>query len=446
MNKLSSWIFVLLMLIPGFVSANNTSSFPGSSTVDSLFNLIEAYDRGMGAVSVYKNGQKIYGRHYGYSSLEDSVRNDETTLFRIGSVSKTFTATLIFKLIEERRLSLSDPLSKWFPLFGNARAITIQHLLRHQSGLYNFTNDAAYTSWNTSAQTREALLSKLLKYPNVFMPGTKTEYSNTNFVLLSWIAEMASGQTYAQLLKRIVTEPLQLKQTFSSEPPSAKTAASYVKKKFWNREAVTHESIPLGAGALLSTPDDLNLFIQGLFAGKLVSDTSLQKMRNITNETMMGMGFMTAPFYERTAFGHTGGIDGFQSRLFYFPSDSVSIAITSNAVFYPINDITIAILSKLFGKQYSLPVFREGINVAEKELEQFTGTYSAPGIPIKLTIFIKDGILNGQGTGQPVFPLTCTAPATFSFEQGGIVLEFQPAKKQMVLVQMGARIVMKKEE
>lgn len=439
-------IWMCFLLIPVLLSAKDTFAFHASSTIDSLFNLIGQYDKGMGSVSVYKNGQKIYGRYYGYSSLEDSVQIDASTLFRIGSVSKTFTATLIFKLIEEGRLKLSDPLSKWFPLFGNARTITLQHLLTHQSGLYNFTNDAAYLSWNTGEHTREALLAKLIRYPNVFMPGTTTEYSNTNYVLLTWIAEMASGESYAHLLKRMVTDPLQLKQTFSSQPSGVVVASSYTRFKEWKKESATHESIPLGAGALLSTPDDLNLFIQGLFSGKIIGESSLKKMTTITPETMMGMGFLKAPFYERSAFGHTGGIDGFQSRLFYFPDDSVSVAITSNAVVYPLNDIMIAILSKLFGVPYLLPVFKEEVMLTEAELAKFTGTYSGPGLPIKLTVFIRDGILNAQGTGQPEFPLTSTAPTVFTFEKGGIVLEFLPAKKQLVLKQMGARFVMNKED
>lgn len=433
------------LLIPGLLSAKNASAFPGSSTIDSLFNRIEQYDKGMGSVSVFKNGNKVYGRNYGFSSLEDSVKNDATTLFRIGSVSKTFTATLIFKLIEEGRLTLSDPLSKWFPLFGNARAITLQHLLSHQSGLYNFTNDEAFLSWNTSAQTRETLLAKLVRYPNVFMPGTKTEYSNTNYLLLTWIAEMASGESYAQLLKRVITDPLQLKQTFSNQPVGSNVASSYTRIKEWKKETPTHESIPLGAGALLSTPDDLNQFIHGLFSGKIIRESSLNKMTTITPETTLGMGFFKAPFYERSAYGHTGGIDGFQSRMFYFPTDSVSVAITSNAVVFPLNDIMIAILSKMFGVSYSLPVFKKELILPEAELEKFTGSYSAPGLPIKLKVFVKDLILHAQGTGQPEFPLASTSPTVFSFEKGGIVIEFIPAKKQLVLLQMGARFVMNKE-
>jgi len=160
----------------------------------------------------------------------------------------------------------------------------------------------------------------------------------------------------------------------------------------------------------------------------------------------MGLGLFKAPFYERSALGHTGSIDGFQSRAFYFREDSLAVAITSNAVVFPLNEMMIAILSKTFGKPFALPVFKEAISLQADELTKYTGIYSATGLPIKLTISVQDGILTGKGTGQPSFPLTCIAPDQFAFEQGGIVLEFQPSRKQMVLVQLGNRFIMKKEE
>lgn len=430
-----------------FAVGGGSSGEPEKSILlktDTLIDRIEQSNRGMGAVSVFKHGKPVYQRQYGLSSIELQRKNDELTLFRIGSVSKTFTATILFKLMEEGKLSLTDSLGKWFPLFGNARTITIQHMLTHQSGLYNFTNDPSYLEWNTREWSRKDLVSKMLLYPNKFMPGTQTEYSNTNYVLLSWIAEDASGESYPELLKRIITGPCGLTHTFSCADSTMKVADSYTLKKEWERVEPTHESIPLGAGALVSTPADLNRFIYALFTGQLISEQSLKTMTTINNG--IGMGIFKVPFYEKEALGHTGGIDGFQSQLFYFPADSVSIALTANAVLYPLNELSKGVLSDVYHKAFDLPVFNQILYLSPEELKKYEGVYSAAGLPINLTIREKDGILTGQGTGQPSFPLSCTAPHRFSFEQAGITLEFNLTKKQMVLIQMGNRFVMTKEE
>lgn len=411
---------------------------------DSLMARIERFDKGMGAVSVFKNGEEIYSNFFGFASIEKKVKNDGSTLFGIGSISKTLTATLIFKLIEEGKLNLDDTLSKWFPLFGNARKITVRHLLTHQSGLYNFTNDAGFDEWRTHEHSRKELIDRLLKFPNVFVPGSKAEYSNTNFVLLSWIAEDVSGESYRALLKRIITGPLKLKNTFSVTDSTMNLATSYTRLTGWERVVPTHYSIPLGAGALVSTPADLNRFMSALAAGKIISKESLATMKTFSNA--FGMGVFKAPFYERESWGHTGGIDGFQSRLFYFDSDSVSVAITSNAVAYPQNDIMIGILSDLFDKKdYKLPEFKNALSIDPQQLKKYTGIYSSQGLPIKLTVMIQDDRLYAQGTGQPAFPLEYTGGHLFAFDAAGIKLEFMPESNQMVLIQMGQRFVMKKE-
>ncbi len=408
---------------------------------DSLISRVEHYQRGMGAVSVFRNGVEIYHRSYGDGSLAKA--NDSSTLFRIGSVSKTFTAAIIFKLIEEGRLQLDDPLENWFPLVGNARLITVRHLLGHRSGLYNLTNDGTYKSWKGVPITRGELHSKLLMYPAVFMPDDKTEYSNTNYLLLGWIAEDASGERFEDLLRRIIAKPAMLRNTFSVTDSTMNIPASYRMYHRWEVMDATHESVALGAGALVSTSSDLNRFMFALFSGKIVTDASLKLMMTATDG--IGLGLIKAPFYDRQAWGNAGAIDGFQSRVFCFVEDSVSIAVTANAVSYPLNELMIGVLSDIFDLPYVLPVFYEMVEVDADELQQYTGVYSAIGVPVKITIRIEDGGLVGQGTAQPSFPLVCTGRHRFSFDAGGIVLEFQPDRKQLVMQQLGRRVVLKKE-
>lgn len=437
----TNWLIVSLLLLGWLrVDSQNLLSF---ARTDSVIDRITAFDKGMGSVSVHKNGVELYRRHYGYSSLETQQPIDDATLFRIGSISKVFTATLIFKQIELGKLRLSDPLSNWFPLFGNARKITIRHLLSHQSGIYNFTNDANILKWNTLPHSRKELLDRMLRYPNVFMPGDKTEYSNSNYVLLSWILEDVTGKPYAQLLNQYILKPVGLKQTFFTTDSLMPLAKSYSMLNTWTKASESHQSIPLGAGAIVSTPPELNRFIAALFTGKLLNDSTLKTMK--TTSGYLALGLMKAPFHERTAWGHTGSIDSFQAQLFYFQDDSLAVAITSNAIVYSLNELMIAILSEVYHRPFELPVFKNALETNVEQLKAYVGVYSATGLPLKLTISIKDSLLIGQGTGQPAFPLIRTGPHQFSFEQAGIVLEFVPSKKQMLLIQMGNRFLMTKE-
>jgi hypothetical protein len=150
-------------------------------------------------------------------------------------------------------------------------------------------------------------------------------------------------------------------------------------------------------------------------------------------------------FYERKAFGHTGGIDGFQSMIGYFPDDNISIAYTSNGVVMPMNDILIGALSIYFGKDYTLPDFQPAMELTSEELDKYLGVYSSPTFPLKVTITKNGNTLIGQATGQPSFPLEAFEKDKFKFDQAMLKLEFQPDENIMMLKQRGGEFELKKE-
>ncbi len=415
------------------------------SRMDSLFSIIENNDRGMGSISLFHNGEEIYSHSYGYANVEQEVPAGNNTLYRIGSVSKTFTATLIMKLVEDGELSLFDPLSDFFPDIQQAENIAIDDLLRHRSGLFNFTNAPEYLKYHTSPHTREQLLEIVTAYPMAFEPGEKGEYSNTNYVLLTFIAEDVTGKSYTDLVAELIAEPLGLQNTYVGQSPASSVheARSYMRAGGWNREAETDMSIPLGAGAIVSTPHDMNVFLYNLFEGNLVSRATLQQMM-ITRDGY-GMGMFQVPFYDKVGYGHTGGIDGFQANASLFPEENFSVAFASNAVGYPMNDILIGVLSIYFGKDYDLPEFLPAVALTPEELELYPGVYASPQLPIKLTIFTGNNVLMAQGTGQPSFVLEAIGNHIFRAEQIQLELEFKPKDNMLILKQGGAVFEMEKE-
>ncbi|MBK9291658.1 MAG: serine hydrolase [Bacteroidetes bacterium] len=395
----------------------------------------------MGAAAIMRSDSLIYHGAWGYANIEDSVPADSGTVYRIGSVSKTFTAVMAMQMMEAGLLAPDDKLARFFPQLDGADRITIDHMLRHRSGLFSLTSDSAYTEFYTKAHSRRQLLERIATYRLQFEPGSRMEYSNTNYLLLGWLLEDLSGLSFAELLQRRIAKPLGLKYTFAEAPHHGIAARSYSPEgQAWKLEEATHMSIPGGAGNICSTPQELLVFYHALFSGRLISAQSLAQMTDLQDNFGYGLFFM--PFYDLRGYGHTGGIDGFRSVAVYFPESRTGAAICSNALNYNQNEILIAMLSHAFGRKWQLPVFDQ-IEVSEQVLESYVGTYAADGFPLKLTIRHRNGRLFGQGTGQPEFPFEARSESTFVFDAAGLSITFSDGK--LFLRQGGLRLEMSRE-
>ncbi len=412
--------------------------------LDSFFDLLEAKDRFMGSVAISKQGKVIYTRSLGWADVSKKQKVNENTLYRIGSISKTFTAVLVIKAVEEGKLRLDQKLSGFFPGQPNSEKITIEHLLRHQSGIANFTDDSSYLNWNTTPQSESELSARIAAMGSVFEPGSKSEYSNSNYVFLTYILQKAMGSDFSSLLERWITKPLKLQNTRlgGKIDLSRNECKSYGYGEGWVEETETDMSIPLGAGAIISTPTDLVKFSDALMGGKVLKPESFTLMSKLERD--FGFGLFSIPFYEMNALGHTGGIDGFQSVFSHFKEADVSYALTSNGSRIDNNDVSIAMLSALFGKPFSLPEFSDYAPQAA-DLEPLTGLYASSQMPLKITVSLSGTALSAQATGQSAFPLEPIAPNRFQFLPAGIEMTFNPAEQSMTLKQGGATFQFKKE-
>jgi D-alanyl-D-alanine carboxypeptidase len=429
---------IVVIIFCSFTFGLNAQSF-SKEKMDSLFTRIDDFDKGMGSISIYDHGVEVYNKAYGYADLSAQIKNNVNTKYRIGSVSKMFTATAVIRLIEAGKLDYKTKLSVFFPDIENAQSITIEHLLRHRSGIFNFTDAEDYVLWMENPITKEALIRKLSARKSAFKPGSKADYSNSNYVLLSFILEKIENKPYAEVINDLVIRPCKLSNTyFGNRINSASGEAfSYMKSKVWEPGSETDMSVPAGAGAIVSNPSDENRFLYCLFNGQLVSAKSLEKMKTIQDG--YGMGMFRFPFYEKFSFGHTGGIDGFHSMVAYFPGEAVSIAYNSNAMVMDINKILLGALKIYFGKTYQIPEFPKIVKLSPEQLDQYLGTYSSKSIALKITITKENTALVAQATGQSAFELDAYANDHFGFEPAGLKLEFVPAEQKMILDQNGAR-------
>ncbi len=413
--------------------------------LDSLFASLSSNQQAMGSIAISKNGKLLYAKAIGYSEKDavPPVMSSVKTKYRIGSITKTFTTVLIFQLIEEGKLSLNTPLSKYFPTVPNATKITISQLLNHRSGIFNITNDPAYLTWMTQPKTKDEMVEIISKTTPAFEPDTKVEYSNSNFILLGFIVEKLRKKPYAQVLQDKIIRKIGLTDTYYGKAASSKDNESFSYQwegEGWKKEPETDMSIPHGAGAIVSTPSDLVRFMNALFNTQLVSSSSLLKMKTMVDG--FGMGLFQIPFGNKRAFGHNGGIDGFTSNAALFPEDSLAFAYCSNGQRYPMNDILIGVLSICFNRPYKIPQFNEEVyKVKPEELDAYLGVYASQQIPLKITISKDGNRLIAQATGQPSFPLDPKAKDQFKFDRAGVVLEFDMANHQMTLRQGGGVFV-----
>ena len=246
----------------------------------------------MGSVLVARDEKVLLSKGYGSANLEWDIPNSPTTKFRLGSVTKQFTAACILLLEERHKLKIGDPVKKYIPDAPAAwEKITIFNLLTHTSGIPNFTSFPDYSSTEAIHTTPEKLVARFRDKPLDFQPSEKWSYSNSGYVLLGYLIEKISGQSYADFVQQNIVQPLGMKDSGydSNSAVLAHRASGYSPSPHGPVNAgYIDMTIPLSAGGLYSTTEDLLRWEQGLFGGKLLTPTSLEKM--------------TTPFKEDYAF------------------------------------------------------------------------------------------------------------------------------------------------
>lgn len=434
----------LLTAVLLFTGTAIFAQVPDKAKLNRYFDALEKNNKFMGTISLSKDGKNVHTRSMGYLDADKKIPVNETTKFRIGSISKTFTAAMVFKAIEDKKLTLDTKLDRFYPAIPNASKITIAQLLNHHSGIHNFTSDPGFQSWYTSPKGEAEMISVITKGGSDFEPGSKADYSNSNYVLLSYILEKTYKDTYKNLVDKIIVKPLKLKNTYygSAINTGSNEAHSYKFQGEWVREKDTDMSIPMGAGAMVSNPNDLSRFIEGLFAGKIISVPSLNQMKTLSDG--YGMGLFEFPLTGKKAFGHNGGIDGFTSLLIYVPEEKITFALTSNGANYDNDLIAKAAVSWMQNTEFSIPDFSSYAYKGE-DLDRYLGTYSSAEIPLKITVTKNGTSLLAQATGQSAFPLDAGPLHSFKFERAGIEMEFAPEQKEMVLKQNGAEYHFKRD-
>lgn len=371
--------FTLMILISACNSAQNVPQvFPPDVVSDIQTKMDDLTADGVppGMVVWIDTPEHRFEGASGFANLTDNTPIASDGAFRIGSITKTFTATVILQLAEDGVLTLDDPIALWLPEVAaqlpNSDQITLRHLLSHTSGLFNIVEHEAYWADLFAAmvideETGSVTLPCVERDPNdtlaryvygkeaLFEPGANWYYSNTNYMLLGMIIEKATKVALAEAYRTHIYQPLGMTSTFLDcyEVPVIDVVHSYTGfGDAMSDVTELHESIGWSAGGLVSTAADLITFARGLFGGTLFDDpASLTAMTTPTSGTSYGLGITV----QETSMGHAGWIAGFRSVLKYVPEiDTIAVMLYNHDGADPeagLTDVLNPVLSLLRGAE-----------------------------------------------------------------------------------------------
>jgi D-alanyl-D-alanine carboxypeptidase len=295
------------------------------------------------AVAVRLPGGETWTAVEGFAELVPDRPLTADTVFAIASVTKTFVAALVLQLAEEGRLSLDDLVAEHLPDAPRADIVTIRQLLSHRSGIYNYFESRRYNREVFADPSRRWTyddIMGLLKAPYC-QPDACYHYSNTNYVILGRLAETVTGQPLHVLLRERFLDPLGLEHTYYQPDEATPADAAHGHWAFsggYTDHTSTQTVIPTlatasvagPAGAIASTAADLATWAASLYGGEVLSRRSLQEMTRVLAPDGYGLGTRREVFHGHLAYGHRGGIRGFESSMWYFPEEDVAIALVSN--------------------------------------------------------------------------------------------------------------------
>jgi CubicO group peptidase (beta-lactamase class C family) len=446
-----SYFFLLMSFVSVALPTGTTAAYAqtlDNAKLDRFFDRLAEKSKAMGSLVVARDGKVIYARSIGYGQITATEKKPLTmaSRYRIGSITKMFTAAMILQLVEEKKLKLAGTLDKFFPQIPNAQKITIAQILAHRSGIHDAILDKNLRpSPGTAAITKDEMLATIAKGTPDFEPDTKHSYSNSGYLLLGLIIEKLTGKPYAEALRARITSKLGLKDTYLTTgniDVNKNEALTYLNLGGeWKPVPETHPSLMFSAGAIVSTPNDLARFIKALFDGKIVSKESLEASKTIKDGEGLGMEPFT--FAGKTFYGHTGGGDNYGAWLAYLPEEKLAVAYTTNAKVYPVKNIVSGVIDIYYNKPFQIPAL-ESIAVSPEILDKYVGIYSTPEAPVKITITREGSTLFFQPPRESAVPLEAIATDKFQIE-GAVVIEFDAAKKQMTIKRAAGSKVFTKE-
>lgn len=440
MKKLSA----ILLLICTVAAASAQTTAAKLDTVLSIYNRLGQFN---GSALVAYKGQVLLSKGYGYRNTENGVLNDENSIFQLGSISKQLTSALILKLQEEKKLNVKDKLSKYFPGYPKGDSITIGMLATHTSGIYNYTNNADFMNTEvTKPHDRKTMLATFRDRPLNFSPGSKFDYSNSNYMLLGYIIEDVTKMSYYKAMRKYIFTPLGMTHTgfdFTGLKDGNKTTGYFsIRGKNGSPSPYVDSSVSFAAGAVYSTTGDLYKWHRALQENKVFNSAlAYQPVKN-----NYAYGWVIDTVAGKKLIGHTGGIHGYNTVIERVFEDDICIVLLSNVANGQLSQIQRQLLNTIYYNT-APPSERKKLRLSNDILQQYLGEFELrPGLNVVFSI--RDGQLHALPTGQRDNTLFAEGDDSFYQEDQDIRLQFVRDENDIVkgfnFFQSGGKMYAKK--
>ncbi len=420
---------ISILLIAAFLTVLPQVSFAQNleEKFDTLLNEKYKSDGPGATVLISKKGKTIYHKAFGMANMELEIPMKTNNVFEIGSITKQFTSVAILMLMEQGKLTLQDEITKFIPDYPTyGKKITIHHLLNHTSGI------KSYTSMNISEiAARDMTPTELIDYfknePMDFDPGTEWRYNNSGYIILGYIIEKVSGQTYEDFVEQHIFKKLQMTNSrYGHKGEIIKNRASgYQTRDGYVNANYLSMTLPYAAGSLMSTVEDLHKWQNAINTNVLVKAETIQKAFQNTKlnngkSTYYGYGWSVNEINGTPSIEHGGGIFGYTSYQLYIPEEDVHAAILTNCNCNSPTDITIRLAAIAIGKSYDN---KKKITLPKEELQKLVGVYEFEDNAVRI-ITLENNQLYSKREGSSKFKIFPKNKTTFFFEDSFSEIQF----------------------
>lgn len=396
--------------------------------IDAIFNQAYPNNSPGATVLIAKDDTILYRKAFGMANLELKVPMKPDNVLSLASITKQFTSVAILILMEQGKLGLKDPLSKYIADFPRGNEITLHHLLNHTSGIMNYTNLPDFRSKTRLDRSPEEIISIFKSLPLAFNPGEKYDYSNSGYFLLGYIVEKISGMPYGDFIQKNIFDQLNMKNSFYADAfkiiPNRADGYQFYEGNYENAEYMS-PTVAYAAGSLVSTVDDMFLWNKAIHNNLLISEKS--KQLAFTNHTLTnkkhdnyGYGWAINEIAGTATIEHTGGINGFTTSGIYIPSKNIYAIVLTN-----LDDgkgpeaYNIKVVSALLGK----PVTEKAaMQLSETALKKWVGVYQFDDV-VRVITYDKGALFSTREGGRPI-QLKPLSDSEFSFENSFATYKF----------------------
>ncbi|WP_165789223.1 serine hydrolase domain-containing protein [Chryseobacterium shigense] len=411
--------------------------------IDSIVKAYASISKFNGTALVHYQHKTFFEKSYGWQDAEKKLPNQNSSIYQIASLTKSFTALIIVKLSEEGKLSVKDPVSKFIPDYPRGSEITVEHLLTHTSGIYEALRNKEYFrllhTGETITKNRE--ISFFKDEPLDFTPGSQFSYTNSGYILLGMIIEKMTGLSYEDAVRKIILNPLKMNQTGFDYPalksPYKTVPYSYLSETKQEKTEIWNPALTGPAGQIYSTVEDLYKYYEGIRDYRIVSKESFKKA---TTPYLSGYGYgwFIDDLYGKKLINHGGNIEGSTSYFAMLPHDDICIILLNNITSKKLEKAGNTILAALLDQPYDLPKPKKEITLDGSVMKKYAGNYELSEDTV-IHILNENGQLFIQNNNDPMRRMLAEKEDVFflSDDDTEISFIFKKGEKDVIIIKKG---------